>query len=376
MTADVLDARARNRATLARQLLLERADLAPVEAITHLVGLQAQVPNDPYTALWSRLRPFDPDAVGRLLVDRQLVRTWVMRGTIHLVTADDALPLRTFAQPAFDGEVLRHPEFGRCLATLNLPAVMDVARPLLAEPRTGPQLRAALAEALPEHDPAAIAFACRCLLPLVQVPPRGVWGQRRQVTLVDATVWLDRPAPPAPTVDRGEIVRRYLAAFGPATVADVATWSRLTGLGQVIEDLRDELRWFRDESGREVFDLAAAPRPDRATPAPVRFLPEYDNALLSHADRGVRFGVDDVDVPLFDADRPGYGAVLVDGMVRASWRIDRASTRKDAPVTLLVRHVPRMPKRAQSAVGAEARRLVRFLAPTAAERVVRLEAAG
>ena len=112
MTTEVLDARARNRATLARQLLLDRVDLEPEAAVTHLVGLQSQVPMDPYTALWSRLRPFDPDALGALLSERRLVRTWVMRGTIHLVTADDALALRTFAQPAFDAELPRHAEFG------------------------------------------------------------------------------------------------------------------------------------------------------------------------------------------------------------------------------------------------------------------------
>ena len=245
---------------------------------------------------------------------------------------------------------------------------MAVARPILAEPHTGTELRAALAEALPDEDAAAVAFACRCLLPLAQMPPRGVWGQRKQVTLIDVEVLLGRRLPAPTEVDRAEIVRRYLAAFGPATVADVATWSRLTGLGEVLDGMRPGLRTFRDEAGRELFDLPDAPRPDPDTPAPVRFLPEYDNALLSHADRGVRFGTDAIEVALFDPDRPGYGAVLVDGMLRASWH--RRPGPKGTATPLVVRHVPRLTKRARSSIEAEARRLLRFLDPGTEPEVV------
>ena len=206
----------------------------------------------------------------------------------------------------------------RCAASTSR-RLMAVARPLLAEPRTGTSCGPALAEACPTRTPPRWPSRVGCLLPLAQMPPRGVWGQRRQVTLIDVEVLLGRRLPAPSEVDRAEIVRRYLAAFGPATVADFATWSRLTGLGEVLDGMRPALRTFRDEAGRELFDLPDAPRPDPDTPAPVRFLPEYDNALLSHADRGVRFGTDAIDVALFDPDRPGHGAVLVDGMVRASW---------------------------------------------------------
>ena len=204
MTTEVLSPRALGRATLARQLLLERADMAPREAVAHLVGLQAQQPRDPYLALWSRLRGFDPDRLARLLVDREVVRVVVMRATIHLVTADDCLVLRPLAQPVLDAELARHRDYAPLLRGVDLEAVLAAARPVLAErPRTGPELRAALAERFPDHDPAALAYACRCLLALVQVPPRGVWGRTAQVTTTTAETWLGRPLAADPLDRRG-----------------------------------------------------------------------------------------------------------------------------------------------------------------------------
>ena len=284
MTIDVLGRRALNRATMARQLLLERADLAPVDAVAHLVGMQAQVPLNPYLGLWSRLRDFRPEELGRALEDREVVRIVAMRATIHLLTADDCLLLRPLCQPVLDGELARHPAMAPVLRGVDLRPVLAFASDVLAQrPRTGPQLRAALAERFPELDATALAYACRNHLALVQVPPRGVWGRRGQVTTTTAESWLGRPLVANPSVD--DVVVRYLRAFGPATAADIAAWSRLTGFREVIDRLRPRLRAFRDERGRELVDVPDAPLPDPDTPAPVRFLPEYDNVALSHADR-------------------------------------------------------------------------------------------
>ncbi|MGH9277728.1 MAG: winged helix DNA-binding domain-containing protein [Acidimicrobiales bacterium] len=318
-TTPILSRRALNRATLERQLLLRRSPMGVTEAVAHLVGLQAQVPVDPYTALWSRLDGFAPDDLGGLVTDRSVVRTVLMRGTIHLVTAADCLELRAHFQPVLDKELARHPDYGPALAGIDLAPVLEASRPLLAEPRTPARLRAALAERFPELDAGALAYACRNHLALVQAPPRGVWGRTGQVAWVDAEAWLGGPVATAPSIDR--LVLRYLAAFGPASVADVATWSRLTGLREVIDRLSPGLRRFRDERRRDLVDLPDAPRPDPDTPAPVRFLPEYDNLLLSHDDRS-RFYDRSV-----SSDGPVRGTVLHDGVVRGIWRVERASRR-------------------------------------------------
>ncbi|HSC90819.1 MAG TPA: winged helix DNA-binding domain-containing protein [Gaiellaceae bacterium] len=365
MRAELLSDRALGRATLARQLLLQRAELSPLEAVERLVGLQAQVPRDPYTALWSRLDGFRPDELSRLLHERRVVRTTVMRGTIHLVTADDALLLRPLVQPVLDRELARHRDFSPLLAGVELEPVLAVAREALAEPRSGPQLRAALAERFPQHDPAALAYACRCLLPLVQVPPRGLWGLSGGVVTTTAEAWLGRPLATLPSLD--DVVLRYFAAFGPASVADAATWSRLTGLRAVVDRLRPRLRAFRDERGRELVDLPDAPRPDPDTPAPPRFLPEYDNVLLSHANRG-RLVAPDVRARIGRAWTNGAGSFLVDGRVCGLWRLERDGDR----AILDVRHGGRLPRRAAASVAAEGRRFLRFAAADADERDVRL----
>jgi len=370
VSADVLSPAALNRATLERQLLLRRSALPVLDAVEHLVGLQAQIPLNPYTGLWSRLERFRPEELAGLLVDRRVVRIVVMRATLHLVSADDCLVLRPLMQPVLDAELARHPDYAPALRGVDLDAVLAFARPLLAErPRTGSEFRAALAERFPDADASALAYACRNLLAFVQVPPRGVWGTTAQVTSTTAEAWLGRPLAANPSID--EIVVRYLAAFGPATVADVATWSRLTGLREVIERLRPRLRTFRDERGRELFDLPEAPRPDADTPAPPRFLPEYDNILLSHADRS-RFVSDEHRARLSRAGGLGHGSVLHDGFLSGVWRIDRDG---DA-AALTITSVERLPKRATAALAAEGRRLLRFTAADADAYEVRFAAAG
>src|SRR5688572_934010 len=345
--AETLGPRALGRATLARQLLLSRSDVAPLDAVGHLVGLQAQVPRDPYVALWSRLDRFRPASLSELLLDRTVVRTTVMRATIHLVAADDCLGLRPLMQPVLDAELARHPESAPRLEGVDLEPVLSHARALLADkPRAGPELRSALAERFPHLDPAALAYACRCKLALVQVPPRGLWRRPAQVTTTTAETWLGRPLEKRPSLD--DVVLRYLGAFGPATVADVATWCRLTGMRAVVERLRPHLVTFRDESGRELFDLPDAPRPDPAIPAPTRFLPEYDNVLLSHADRS-RFVTAAAREGASRASGRILGTVLYDGTLSAVWRDEMT----EDGLMLVVTPVVRLTKRAAASIEAE-----------------------
>jgi hypothetical protein len=358
--SDVLSNRALNRATLERQLLLERATMPAVDAVSHLVGLQAQVPGDPYIALWSRLEGFTPDDVAQPLVDRKLVRIVAMRATIHLLTADDCLELRPLTQPVLDREIRAHRDFAPALAGVDLAPVLELGREVLGkEPHSGKMLRAALADEFPDLDPTALAYACRCHLPCVQVPPRGIWGRSAQVMVMTAEAWLGRPLSPSPSID--DMVLRYLAAFGPASVADVSTWCRLTGLREVVDRLRPRLRTFRDERGRELVDLPDAPRPDPDTPAPTRFLPEYDNVLLSHDDRSRIVAKDEVVQLYAGTGWRSLGHVLHDGRLRCTWRIDRDEKRDTA--TLVVHHLGSLPPATRADIAAEGERLLRFTAP-------------
>ena len=365
--ADLLTERALNRATLARQYLLERSPVSALDAVSHLVGLQAQIPANPYVGLWSRLIDFDPESLAQLLRDRQVVRIVVMRGTLHLVTADDALLLRPLVQPVLDRELDRHSEHAPKLRGVDLEPVLAFARSLLAEqPRSGPQLRRALAVQFPDLDAAALVYACRNHLALVQVPPRGLWGRSAQVTTTTVETWLGRPLVAVPSIDA--VVLRYFGAFGPATVADVSSWSRLTGMREVVDRVAPRLRRFRDERGRELFDRPDALRPDPDTPAPVRFFPEYDNVLLSHADRG-RFGLDAGRGDL-GAGRTVHGTVLEDGRLAATWHCARASNGETA--TLFIAPLPHVTARALKSVAAEAERFIAFYAADVSARAVEI----
>ncbi|MET7601955.1 winged helix DNA-binding domain-containing protein [Streptomyces avermitilis] len=315
-TAPVLTPRALNRATLDRQLLLRRAPLSAKVAVEHLLGLQAQNVKPPYYALAARLDRFSPEALSRLMADREVVRIVTMRSTIHTHTADDCLTLRPLVQAARDRELNY---FRKGLAGVDLDRLTAVSRELVeAAPRTMKQLREALLVEWPNADPQSLAVAARCRLPLVQVTPRGLWGRSGQVALTTAEHWLGRPAEPAPAPD--STVLRYLAAFGPASVKDMQTWAGLTRLRDAFERLRPQLVTFRDENGVELFDLPDAPRPAADTPAPPRFLPEFDNLLLSHADRS-RVVPADLKGRTW-AGNQAYCTLLVDGFLAGVWRLD------------------------------------------------------
>lgn len=344
-TAPRLGTHALNRATLARQLLLHRAPMsAPAEAapakatstnatptkatgsapppmsvhaaVTHLLGLQAQNVRPPYYALAARLDGFAPEQLSALMADRDVVRIVTMRSTIHTHTAEDCLTLRPLVQPARERELNL---FRKGLAGVDLDRLEVIARELVeAEPRTLKQLREALIVEWPGADPFALGVAARCRLPLVQVTPRGLWGKSGQVALTTAEHWLGRPAEPAPAPET--VVRRYLAAFGPASVKDMQTWAGLTRLREAFERLRPELLVFRDDSGTELFDLPDAPRPDPETPAPPRLLPEFDNLLLSHADRS-RVVPPDLKGRSWQGNQ-AHRTFLVDGFLAGLWKLD------------------------------------------------------
>jgi hypothetical protein len=358
---EVLSNRRLNRATLARQLLLKRRAIPAADAIAHLVGMQAQVPSSPYVGLWSRLARFRPEELSDLIAGRDAVRIAAMRSTLHLVTAVDCLPLRAFSQPALDRDLARN-VWGRSLAGVDLEQVAEVGRALVEErPMTTAEVGAILAERWPDRDPIALGNAVRNLVPLVQVPPRGLWGASGAPRVTTATSWLRR-RPRRP--DAGAIVLRFLGAFGPASVADLQTWSGVPGLREVVDRLLPRLRAFRDERGRELFDLPDAPRPREDVAAPTRFLPDYDNVLLSHDDR-TRVISDEHR----RAGGIGVPTVLVDGWVAARWSLER----DDGRATIAVRPFRRLTAIERSEIEVEGERLLRVLEPARDRRAVRVD---
>ncbi|RZQ62005.1 winged helix DNA-binding domain-containing protein [Amycolatopsis suaedae] len=351
-----LSPRALNRAMLARQLLLRRSHLGVLDAVRHLAGLQAQSPWPPYYALWTRLHGFRPEQLSELLVNREVVRIVLMRGTVHLVDAADGLAWRPVVQPLLDRDLATNTQHAAKAAGLDLAEVAGHARELLAgEPLTAGRLGERLALRWPGRPPSTLAHIARNLLPLVQVPPRGVWGRSGQTTYATAQDWLGRPlAPPDPAA----LVLRYLAAFGPASVLDVQTWCGLTRLGEVVEGL--DLRTFRDEAGRTLYDLPDADRPDPDTPAPPRFLGGFDQTLLSYADR-TRVISDEYRRRIFTKNGLIPQAVLCDGVVRGVWRIERAGD----SATLTVTEFARMSTKDRTALTSAGARLLRFAEPSA-----------
>jgi Winged helix DNA-binding domain len=359
----VLGQRALNRALLERQLLLRRERRPAAEAVEHLVGMQAQNPRDPYVALWTRLEGFDPDELGRLVADRRMVRGPLMRTTLHLVSADDCLTLDPLLRPMLERAFWTGTPFGRQIKGVDVDAVLCAGRALLDErPRTTAELREQLGRRWPDHDAGSLAYAVHHLVPVVQVPPRGVWGRKGVPTWATTEHWLGRRVDPAPSID--EIVLRYLAAFGPASVMDVQAWSGLTRLREVADRLRPRLRGFRDEQGRELLDLPDAPLPDPDTPAPVRFLPEYDNVVLGHADRSRITG----GAAGWPTDGLHWSPLLVDGFVRGAWRL----TQERGAATLTVEPLGRLSGPARTAVADEGARLLAFLAADTQTREVRV----
>ena len=360
-----LGVRALNRALLARQWLLGRVKRSAATAVEHLVGLQAQNTPSPYLALWARLEGFRAADLSRLLIGRRAVRLAMQRSTIHLVTARDCLALRPVLQTVLERALMSGSPYGRRLAGLKLPEVVDAARACLEkEPLTTVELGARLAERWPGADAEAIGYGLRAYLALVQVPPRGVWGEGGPPRCTTAEAWLGRPLSRDTSPDA--LCLRYLAAFGPASAMDFQMWSGLRGGVELLRRLRPRLRVFVDERGRELFDVARAALPDPETPAPPRFLPEYDNAFLGHADRARIIAPEDL--PRLNAGNGILSPFLVDGFIRGTWKVTRA---KDV-ATLEVRPMRWLAATERAALEEEGARLLAFVAADARRREVRV----
>ncbi|MEA2450984.1 MAG: hypothetical protein QOG63_2916 [Thermoleophilaceae bacterium] len=346
--ADALTLRELNRATLARQLLLERAAVGTVEAIGRLAGMQAQEPKPPYAGLWTRLDGFRHDDLRAALETGEVVRATLMRATLHLLPAADFPLFRAALQPGLT-QAMR--SVGRRDEGMDLDAVLAAARELLAAgPRDFNAIRAHLQERFPDVNHRVMGYAVRTHLPLVMVPTGDRWGFPRNSEFALAEAG-DGDG------DDGteELVRRYLAAFGPASAADVQTWSGLKGIKKVLDGMRDELATFSAEGGRELFDLPDAPRPGEDPVAPPRLLPEFDNLVLAHADR-TRLLPDEHRGRVVTKNLRVRATFLVDGVVAGTW----SAARKGKRATLTLEPFGKLPKRVASALADEAEALLRF----------------
>ena len=351
----VLSQRALNRALLARQHLLGRRKATAAEEIEHLVAMQAQVPNAPYIGLWTRLEGFRPEELADLISARRAVRMGILRNTLHLLTVRDALYLRPLFSPLLTRTLASSP-FRRGVAGIEVGALTAEATRLMAEkPRTLAELGKLLQRRWPDRDAMSLAYGIRHLVPLVQLPPRGLWGKRGPARWATAEQWLGRPLSGRPSVER--LVPRYLEAFGPAAVADMAAWSGLTGLRAVFEKLRPRLRSFQDEDGRELFDVPDGLLPDPETPAPPRFLPEYDNLVIGHENR-TRV------IALEHRYMIGNSMFLVDGVLAGIWKIETERKRS----RLTISSFKPLRRRDRDALAEEGERLLSFAAAEATTR--------
>lgn len=350
-----LDIRVLNRTLLARQQLLERSTRPVSELLEHLIGLQAQDVPPPFIALWNRLADFDPDVVSRGLEDRSLGRITLMRGTIHLVTARDALRIAPHVQPELEKVPFRKGFNYGATVGLDPDDVRARAEAMIdGEPITAAALRERVAAEWPDRNASALLAAILLLLPVMQVPPRGRWNNNSRPTWARTEAWFGAPLDDSYPVD--ELVLRYLRAFGPASTMDMQTWSKLTGLAEVVARLGGKLRHYTDERGRTLYDVADGNLAEPDQPAPVRFLPWYDNALLSHQDR-TRIIPEHI-APALTGVR-NLSTVLVDGFVAASYAISATAQK----ATLQLRPLMTLTRAAHAAAEAEGLGLLEFLHP-------------
>jgi hypothetical protein len=359
----ILSDRALNRALLARQMLLERrTDVSVSDAIAKLVALQAQLARPPFLALWSRLADFSREQLATPVADRKLVRATMMRGTIHLLAADDYCEWRGVIHPCLESglrSVLRE-----WVSTADLPTLEAEARQFFGRaPATFDAYRKHVKARRPDINERAPGYAMRMRIPLVQVPADATWCWPTAAEFALADDWLGRRVS-IETKSPQDFVLRYLAAFGPASVADAQSWSGLGGLRVVFDELRPRLVTFRDARKRELFDLPDAPRPDEDVLAPARFLPEFDNAVLGHDDRS-RIVAEAHRSRLVTKNLLVPATFLVDGFVAGTWSV----TRKRKTATITLTPFGKLTKKNLAVLTREAEEMLAFSEPDATPEI-------
>lgn len=329
MAERVLSARELNRAMQARQLLLERARMPLTRAVERVAGLQTQYAPSGYISLWSRLEGFRRRDLTRALEQRRIIQGWVMRVTIHMVSARDYWPLSIGVRQPRRDLWLRN--WKRELESVDMEEVAKVVRRLLADgPRRGKELQDLV---MAEGYPRSAWVGAGLWVDLVRVPPSGTWERKRGDLFGLAEAWL---GPPDVTEAQGleHLVRRYFQGFGPASMADLSSWAGIpvTTLRPMVERLRP--RRFRDENGGELLDLPRQPLPAPETPAPPRFIPTFEATLLAQA-RRTQFIPEEYRSLIFSTKTPhSRPTFTVDGRVAGAWRYEEGRVKLEpfAPI--------------------------------------------
>jgi DNA glycosylase AlkZ-like len=364
VAAETLTTRDLNRATLARQMLLEREKAPVTKVVERLAGMQAQEPRPPFIGLWTRVEGFEREQLQKALQDRKVVRAMLMRATLHLVSARDYAAFRPALQPVLAGAM--RSMSGSFTKGLELEKVLPAARELLDErPRGFNELRKLLSDQFPAANHRALGYSVRLHMPLVMVPTDDGWGFPRVAEFTPADDWLGKPIReegPAHT-----LAKRYLAAFGPASAKDLQVWSGLAGAKDVLDGMRSKLTTFQDERGRELFDLPDGPRPGADVPAPLRFLPDFDNLVLAHDDR-TRVIPEEYRGRITTKNLRVRATFLVDGFVAGTWKAER----KGKAATLTIEPFKKLPRGVTGPLKDEAAALLAFMEPEATKANVKV----
>ncbi len=366
MNPRILSKRELNRSLITRQLLTTRSDHASFDVIEHLIGLQAQVTKPPYIGLWTRVKSFQRDELTQMMADRRVVRATMMRSTLHTVTARDYLWLRPTIQPALTKALKAF--YGQKAAGLDVERLVELSTPYLSEtPRTLVDMRAFLSTVDPSRDPETMTYAVRTHYPVVQMPPGGNWGAGGSPAYIPAESWIGEPMAQS---DVRRALTRYLTAFGPASIMDFQAWSGMANLKSQIEPFKREFVVYRDEAKRELLDVPDMPIMAENSPAPPRFIPEFDNLILSHADRTRVISDEDYPKVFLSAGRV-RATFLIDGFVHGTWKVIRE---KDSAVLVIEPFRPLEPND-QLTLYNEGERLVRFIEDDAEKFDVRIDSA-
>ncbi|MFI5711056.1 winged helix DNA-binding domain-containing protein [Kribbella sp. NPDC051620] len=351
---ETLSPRAINRATLARQLLVERSEVSVVEAVERLAGMQGQEPKHPYVGLWTRLAEFADSDLTAAVESREVVRATFYRGTLHLVTAEDYLRFRTTLAPMLEAGLKL---LGDRAAGLEPEKVAAAARKLLAvQPLTFTEVRDALQAEFPKVNDRALGFCTRMMVPLIIAPAETRWGWTANGRFTPAEQWIGKKLPRKAVPQ--ELAVRYLEAFGPATSADFQTWSGLPRGKQLFDSM--DLEVLADSNGKTLYDVPGAPRPSEDLGVPVRFLPEFDNLLLAHAKRQ-RIIADEHRPAVFTKNLRIKSTYLVDGLVAGLWTAEK----KRGVATLTLTPFGKTLKKTAAELEREGDALLRFLEPDA-----------